>query len=380
MALGMSRLATSPFSATAAITPTSAPAAPAGGGNPYAINFNAIPFVAPSSNQFSGLGGTPQQAMAALGPAYQENFANALNFSRAQGQQINQGYNTAMEQQLAGQHGVMDTINQYGAGARQDIADTGAQQQGTWLQNLVGRGLGNFTVQDAATRAVNYDQGKLNLHLGDIIANMKAAAQQQAIQQNTNLATGQLGFLERMNANYPSADPYMRIAQMFGAAGQSAGNQGQIQGALDRMQGAANQRAPMGGIGAGGQGAPQRAYSPPVGGVAQSPGYGIIGGGAGVGAGAYYGGAGSDDFAGYGFGDLGVGGNDFASYDPSLDYFYNDVGFNWGDAAGDTTATYDPSLDYFYNDVGFNWGDAGTANMSGYDPSLDFFYSDMGGW
>lgn len=260
--MGLAMLPGPPALAPANPLPTTTPP-PAGGSavasnNPYAINFGQLPFNNAGGALFQGLGGTGQQALNALGPGYQHSYDAALDFNKSLGDTVNTGYNTAMQNQLTGQQGVMDTISHYGAGARQDIADRGAQQMGAGMQSMIGRGLGNFTVTDAMKRGVNYDQGKLNLTLDDQIAQMKAGYQNQAIGQNTNLAGNQLNFLERMNAPYPNAGLYGQLATQYGATGQANADRAMAQGQFGQQidlakKGVANAGAGLGAPPGGGQ-------------------------------------------------------------------------------------------------------------------------------
>lgn len=333
--------------------------------NPYAIDFNTIPWGNAGASMFGALGGSPQQAMASLGPAYAGSYNDYLNFAKAQGQQINAGYNNAMAQQIGGQSGVMDTIANYGKSAAQQIKDTSAAQQGAAQQSLIGRGLGNFTVLDASRRGINADAMKQNLQLADQLAAMKAGYQNQFIGQNTNLAGQQLNFLERMTGQPPSAALYGQLAQQFGAGMRGMADQSQVQDALGRLQAAGNPQRVSGGIGAGGQGRPQQAFSPPYGYQGSTPGYGS-GIGAGVGA-AAYGGA-NPFFAG----DVGTQSDtstDFGSWSDPFGF----VSSGLQDTSNDISAYsgYDPSLADTYQAM----GDANP--YEGYDPSLDSFYQSV---
>lgn len=255
--------------------------------NPYAVDFGGIPFSSAPGAMFGAMGGSPQQAMSALGPAYQSSYNAALDFNKQLGSTINTGYNRAMEQQLSGQQAILGDIAGYGDSSRHDIAAANTKQQGDAMQSLIGRGLGNFTVLDSAKRGYNDDLARQNLQLDDQLANMRAGYRNQFNQQNTGLAGNQLGFLERMTGQYPNAGLYGQLASQFGAAQQSAANQGQLQDALDRARTASQPGATMGAINGGGNARPQRAFGPQVGGGGD---YGGGGGGFGGGYGGAFGG------------------------------------------------------------------------------------------
>lgn len=333
--------------------------------NPYSVNFSNIPFSAAPGAMFSGLGGTPQQAMAALGPAYQQSYSAALDFNRSLGDTINTGFNNAMTQQLAGQQGINDTIANYGNSARTDISAANTKQQGDMMQSMISRGLGNTTVLDSGTRGLSYDLQRQNLQLDDQLASMKAGYQNQFNQQNTSLAQNQLGFLNSMTGQYPNAGLYGQLAGQFGAAGQSAQNQGAINDALSRARQAAGGAPVSGAIGGGGGARPQSAFAPSYS-APQSPGYGSVG----IGANAY---SPAPSFGQYstGMGDSG---------DPSAIPSYYDAGGSydpWNDVSSPNY--YDPggySLNDLYGtDVGASEA-GGTYN--GY--SMNDLYGDTSDW
>lgn len=348
-----------PFGAS----PSPAAGAPAGGGayssgatgaNPYGVNFGNIPF---AQSQFpTGIGD--------LASTYQNNYSNALNFNQSLGNTINAGYNNAMQQQLGGQAGVMDTIANYGKSARQDLIDQNASRMGDVTQSMIGRGLGNTTVLDSAQRGVNYDTQKGNLQLDDQLAAMKAGYQNQFIQQNTGQANAQSNFLERMTGAYPQAGLYAQLAQQYGAAGQSAQNQAAYQDQLKKLQQAGYAGSGVSGaVGGGGGGQRQSAFGPqfyqpgtpspgvtPTGG-GFAPQYGQTQYGVGLGAGAY-------DSGGYDYGNPG----DFITWDGSGGGAYG-AGGDWG---GDTVpGAYDLSgEDQPYGGQSFSYG----AGNNSFDP------------
>lgn len=260
--------------------------------NPYAVNFGAIPFSTAPGAMFGAMGGTPAQAMASLGPAYQSSYNAALDFNKQLGDTINTGYNTAMSQQLAGQQGVLGLIDSYGQSSRNDISAANTRQRGDTSQSMISRGLGNTTILDAMNRGYNNDLARQNLVLDDQLARTRADYRDRFNQQNTMLSQQQLGFLERMTGQYPNAGLYGQLAAQFGAAEQARQNQSQLQDALNRAQQQAGAGRTMGAVGGGGNARPQSAFAPRVGGVS-APAYSPVGGawggtGAGINWGNYF--------------------------------------------------------------------------------------------
>lgn len=232
--------------------------------NPYSVDFGNIPFSGAPGAMFGLMGGTPDQAMAALGPAYQSSYNAALDFNKGLGTTINTGYNRAMEQQLAAQQEIMSGLDGYGESSRRDIAGANTKQQGDMMQSMISRGLGNTTVMDSGKRGLNDDLARQNLQLDDQLAAMRANLRSQFSQQNTMLAQNQLGWLNSMTGQYPNAGLYGQLAAQFGAQRQSAANQAALQDALGRGRQQGIGAAPPG-ISGGGGGQRQRAYAPLVG-------------------------------------------------------------------------------------------------------------------
>lgn len=347
--------------------------------NPYAINFGSIPFSGAPGAMLAGLGGTPQQALSALGPAYQSSYNAALDFNRQLGDTINTGYNRTMEQQIAGQQGINDTISAYGQSAGQDLLDQYTRAKGSAAQGLISRGLGNTTVLDSVDRGLGYDYAKGGLHLADQLAAMRAGYQNQFNQQNTGLAGQQLGFLERMTGQYPNAGLYGQLATQAGAAQQSQQSQEAINRQLDEMGGGFSVNRAGGGIGAGGQGARQQAYSPGVGGVG-SIGYASPTG-AGIGAGAF-GYASSPGFRPAMSGQANYGPQVEATgyYDEyaPVDYGYDDMGaYGWAGGPEPPDSGYRSETDYGGAPMGDYYDLAGEDlpyGGSDYDPFMDEWY------
>ena len=116
---------------------------------------------------------------------------------------------------------------------------------------MIDRGLGNFTVSDAATRGINYDATKENLQLNDQIAQQKVGLQNQFNQQNTGQADQQAQWLNSISAPYPNAGMYGQLATQYGAAGQSALNRQQASDQFSQMLAASKQGVPAAGGGGG---------------------------------------------------------------------------------------------------------------------------------
>ncbi len=125
-----------------------------------------------------------QQVQQSLSP-----MNTALQQQQAQNAQTQKGYTDLMGQ-------VMGTIQGVDASQRQAINDAYAQQQGSALQSLTSRGLGNTTVTDSVQRGLMYDKQKADIALSNQMAQLKAGYQSQlglaglgfagqAIQQNT---------------------------------------------------------------------------------------------------------------------------------------------------------------------------------------------------
>ena len=342
--------------------------------NPYNVNFGSIPFSPAPGGMFANMGGSPQQAMAGLGPAYQQSYEAALGFNKALGDTINTGYNNAMQQQMAGQQGIMNMIAGYGGSARQGLIDQNVKNQGDMTQSMISRGLGNYTVLDAGKRGLDADYQKANLQLEDQLAAMRANYQNQFNLQNTGLSQAHMGFLERMTGQYPNAGLYAQLAQQYGAAGQSAANQRQIQDALRQMGGGGfGMRSAGGGIGGGGQGRAQTA-SYPYGGynyIAAPDGIGYGGAGAwGAAANPNYNSGWNDknstiatdpnEFYGYGWAGGGLSDADVGTWGQGIIDQGEPDWLNMFDEAGGNPQ---------FNDYGYGWDNDGWLS---YDPSMDF--------
>jgi hypothetical protein len=211
-------------------------------------------------NLFQGAGQivtNPAQALNTFGGNYAGAYNSALSANMANYQNVLQGYQQTMGQQAGAQGAIQSGYGQLynsvlgglgmgqggavgaggavsgGAGvgtpgtgnwgiaapAAQAIADQYAQQSGSATQGLVNSGLGNSTVLANVQRGVGLDAAKAYGSLGanlaqtgvGYMANLGQAGlnyQNQASQQNTALASQQLGFMGGTNIPYPSASAY----------------------------------------------------------------------------------------------------------------------------------------------------------------------------
>lgn len=253
------------------------------------------------ANQFQGLAGSPQQAMASLGSNYAGAYNSALQMNAANYQNILQGYQQTMGAQTSAQNAigrgysdlynsVLGGIKGIGASQAQNIRDVYEQQSGAAAQGLIARGLGNTTVQNSVQRGLVADESKAQVNLANQIANLTAGYQSnlglaglgyqgQAAQQNTALAGRQLDWMNSVNAQYPHGGIYGQLASQFGAAQQAGLDRQQAAQARQQMLGAAQMagRGVGGSLSVGGGGLP-----PPEGG-AVSTGAGVYGAGGGFG-------------------------------------------------------------------------------------------------
>lgn len=209
--------------------------------SPYMIA-GSLPFNAPSVNPFQ-YAGSPQMALASLGPAYNSAYGNALALNAANYNNILGGYQNAVGNQVgalgdvgSGYDQLLQQVTQGIQGTQasqaQAIRDAYAKQSGQAAQDMVSRGLGNTTVQQAVQRGLTLDQQKAQTGLQNQFAQLQAGyqsqiggaklqAQQQAALANAALQQAQLGFMERVNAPYPDAGLYGQLAQQYGGAMQA---------------------------------------------------------------------------------------------------------------------------------------------------------------
>ena len=222
--------------------------------SPYMIG-GALPFNAPSVNPFQ-YAGSPQMALASLGPAYNSAYGNALALNSANYNNILAGYQNTVGNQvsalgdLGGDYdqllnSVLGTVKDTGASTAQAIKDAYAQQSGQASQDLINRGLGNTTVQQGVQRGLTLDQQKAQTNLQNQMAQLSAgyqsqiggaklAAQQQAALANAALQQAQLGFMERVNAPYPDAGLYGSLAGQYGGAMQAFADRQALAGSKPR--------------------------------------------------------------------------------------------------------------------------------------------------
>lgn len=222
-------------------------------------------------NALAGLGGDPQQAMAQLGPMYQQQYLSSLAMNQQNNQNIQTGYgqlrNDADQiygniyKNLDARYGdVLGRIAGTNTSNIRDIEANARAQSAAANMNLISRGLGNSTIINSANRGINSDRtreitrsneqfAQLGAGYADRIWQDRTSAQQNKAQMMAGLGTQQLGAMERIQAGYPDAAMFGSLAQMYGAQSEADKNR--------KMQEAAMQRA-----GAGAQSAGGYSYSP----------------------------------------------------------------------------------------------------------------------
>lgn len=199
---------------------------------------------------FAGMGAAANMDFsgnpAALSASYANAYNAALGLNSQNYQNILAGYqqtagnlNAATQQIVGGyndlQTGVLNDLSNAGATQRQAINDTYAKEQGAAMQQLINRGLGNTTIQQGVQRGLIYDREKANVSLAEQIANLKASYrsnlglaglnyQNQAALQNAAQANQQLQWMNSVQAPYPDAAAYSRLAEMWGAAQEAEKN------------------------------------------------------------------------------------------------------------------------------------------------------------
>lgn len=333
------------------------------GGNPYA--------------------GAAQGGTAGIAAQYGQTYNSALQQNIANYQNILQGYQQTMGNQVTAQgaigkgyndlyNNVLQGIQDVGASQKQAISDSYAQQQGQASQSLISRGLGNTTVQDSVNRGLSLDKNKADIALSNQMAQLTAGYQSQlglsglnyqnqAAMQNTALGANQLGWMNSVTSNYPDAGLYN---QLFAAQGQAT------QADKDRaaMQAAAQQRnvVPGGSFGgAGARSSPNQQVSPFTPGMLNNPvPYALQLANANN---SQF--AGGESFGGYGFGDQG------SVFDPMT----NGLGSNYSQLYADSSGQWDiPSYpssamqDYGgANDYWFGGGDYAGGDFGG---GADFWF------
>lgn len=266
---------------------------------------------------FTSMGGRGGGAPAALGPSggggyggiggplpfsggggdYASAYGAALNFNKANYEQILNGFKQTAAAQNAQQgiiqggynnltQDVLGGIQGIDASQRQAINNQYAQAQGAASQQLINRGLGNSTVQQSVDRGLMANRDQANLTLTNATQGLNAQYKSQlgsqalgyanqANMQNSQLAQNQLQWMNSINAGYPDAGAYAMLAQQKGFANKLGGVPPSFGG----------------GSGAGGQG-PGAPNMRPISG-ATAPGYYGSGG---------YGGGNNSNPSGYAYG------------------------------------------------------------------------------
>lgn len=89
-------------------------------------------------------------------------------------------------------------IAKQGASRRQDIRETGQQQQAQGQQSLISRGLGNTTIQDSVRRGINTSTDRSMTQQGDLEAGRMADTYQREAGMQLGEGQFQLGGVKSM--------------------------------------------------------------------------------------------------------------------------------------------------------------------------------------
>lgn len=218
----------------------------------------SLTFSGGGANALQGLNGSPYQALSALGSDYASAYNSALSTNQQLYNNILSGYTNTMNNQVNAENqvsqgygtlyrNVLGAIKGIGASESQSIADAYAQQQGQSQQQMINAGLGNSTVlqsqaqgnllqeQKAQVALTNQTQGLTAGYMSQL-GTEALQYQNQAIQQNTGLASSELNWMNSVAAPYPNAGMYASLAQGYGAAA-----------AANAARGALGGNGPMGG-------------------------------------------------------------------------------------------------------------------------------------
>lgn len=202
-----------------------------------------LPFGGGGAGLFEGMGGSPEQALAALPGNYQRAYTSALEMNKANYDNILRGYQDTLARQQAADEAVGRGYTDVRRIVGEQIADTGRARatdidrtytalSGQTAQGLINRGLGNTTVQNALQAGIVGDRDRAQTNLANQMAELRAgyegrlglaemgfqadkAARESALQQN------QLQWMNSVNAPYPDAGLYSAIAQQYGAQQQA---------------------------------------------------------------------------------------------------------------------------------------------------------------
>lgn len=274
-------------------------------------------------NALSGLGGNPQQAMAQLGPMYQQGFLGSLGVNQQINTGVQTGYDT-LRSNVDQQYGDIakgyqnlygDVLGRISGSNQTNLTDINAAYNasaGGASQDLINRGLGNSTTQSSVQRGIELDRqraltasqnqfAQLGAGYANSIGQAGLGAQQAGTHLGASLGQAQLGAQERVSAPYPNAQMYSQLAQMYGSNLQRQ----QDQQRADQLQRPGAGFAWGGGTGVGsGSGNNTPFKGPPPG-----FGSGLTGGGGGYGGFGSFGGDGGGRSAGVfnpnAFGDTG---------------------------------------------------------------------------
>lgn len=199
----------------------------------------AMSFPSGGANAMQGLGGSPQQALSALGGDYASAYNAALSANQQMYSNILSGYQSTLQQQVAAEQGVsqgynqlygnvMNTIQGVDTSTLQAIQRAYAQQSGQATQQMVNAGLGNTTVQQSTQAGLLGQYAQAQTAAQNQYAQLKAGYMSQlglaglnysnqAILQNTGEANQQLQFMNSVQMPYPNAAMYGQLAQGYGS-------------------------------------------------------------------------------------------------------------------------------------------------------------------
>ena len=222
---------------------------------------------------YNNLGGSPQQALAALGPDYQAAYNAYLNAAGSMYNNTIAGYQQLMANQQRNEAGVTAGYNTLGQNVQNLLqgADQSQMQQvqNQYAQNaaninaqLANSGLGNTTVGGSMLTGNQQSESQAETNVANTFANTQAGYmsnigqaglqyQGQAINADTGLGQAQLNYMANINIPPPDASAYGSIATQAGAAIQSNADRAQQAQEFAQLL-AASQSA--GNLGAGGGG------------------------------------------------------------------------------------------------------------------------------
>lgn len=218
-----------------------------------------LPWGSGGGDLFQGMGGSPEQAMAALPGNYQTAYNSALQQNQSNYQNILKGYQDTLARQVTADEAVGrgytdlrkvvgDQIRGTGEAQAREIDRTYTGLSGQAAQGLINRGLGNTTVQNSLQAGLVSDRNLAQTNLANQMAQLQASYESQLGQaemgfqsdkamRESALQQNQLNWMNSVNAPYPDAGMYSALAQQYGAQQQAGADRNLL------MQQLANDRA-----------------------------------------------------------------------------------------------------------------------------------------